>query len=240
MPRRQETPSATSSRSTSSRLPPNAGVRQNPVRLIRVSGVSRRRRNNGLAQRAERVVVALGDGAAPGQQSVELLQLLDADSGLQIGHPVVEAELAILLEHDAFRLMARQGRDARGVGPQLPRPLRDVAIVGRQHTAFTRRNRLSRVKAEAGDVAGGADRAAVMGRPDRAGRVLDNRDSPARKAFQPIEIRSEPDLMNRENGLRARGDALLDVPRDRCSRCPARCRRIRASRRRTEWRWRSR
>ena len=53
-----------------------------------------------------------------------------------------------------------------------------AGVVGRQHAAFAERDRLARVKAEAGDVAGRADRAALIGRADRAGRVLDDRQCP--------------------------------------------------------------
>ena len=101
-------------------------------------------------------------------------------------------------------------------------------VVGRQHPAFTGRNRLARMEAEAGDVAGRADRPAVIGRPDRAGRVLDNRECPGRQRVsarrdrqpaRPDEPGRSPSCAASRASRRPRGSMFqvsrLDVGEDR-------------------------
>ena len=73
---------------------------------------------------------------------------------------------------------------------QAAKAICQVLAVGRRHSAFAGRHDLARMKREATDIAERPDRAALIGRTDRAGGVLDDREPMALSDIENFRHRS--------------------------------------------------
>src|SRR5262245_57546603 len=81
-------------------------------------------------------LVAGGQGPAPFDECVESTELNQADGGLHVRHPVVEAGLHVLLEEETTVLMTVGRADAHPVLAQAPYPGAPRAVRGREHAAL--------------------------------------------------------------------------------------------------------
>ena len=146
-----------------------------------------------------RPAIALGD------ESVELAELDEPDRGLQIGHPVVEAELVEVGQQ--VRAAGRGGaaprrRDGAVVAQQLGAG-GELGVVGRHHAALAGRDRLARMETRSSRRRRGRRPAASIRRAGRAGGVLDDRRRvPATAARDAHPCRAQ--RPNRWTGIIAR------------------------------------
>ena len=110
-----------------------AGSRSAGTNGVRISG-------NG-----ERLVVyARRDLAASRQPRRQLPQLSEAERALDVGQPVVEAELDDLVEPRAARLRAPRLSASMPWLRKRPQPRRELRVVGRDHAALAGRDVLDR------------------------------------------------------------------------------------------------
>jgi hypothetical protein len=124
---------------------------------------------------------------------------------LDIGHPVVEPQLRVLLEDDGLRAVTRGVLHAhRVLSPEAKAPVK-LGVVGRQHPAVTRGNDLSRVERETGHDSVGSSHALPTPVPKdlasrRASRILDDWQAQAAGDFQDARhVGREPHLVDAQN-----------------------------------------
>ena len=97
----------------------------------------------------ERRSVAVGEPPALGHHRVELVELGEADGGLEVGHAEVEAELGVLLEHDGAPLACRSwALDDHPVLAQPPQPAGQLGVGRQQHPALAGGDELARMERE--------------------------------------------------------------------------------------------
>ena len=179
MPRRAEISPSARCASSPSRSRGNSGPTstQNDWKLdVPQSGSATARRPGELG---DLLGVGRGDLATPRDDLRQPAQLDDADGGLQVRHPVVVADLEVLLRGREHAGVPGRGGHAHRVLAQAPRPLRPLGVGRREHAALARGDDLARVERPRRDVGAGADGPAAVGRARAAGRVLDH-DDPAR------------------------------------------------------------
>ena len=167
-------------------------------------------------------------------EPVELAELHEPDRGLQVGHPVVEAEhvevgqrgraraaVAHLLG-DATRRGCAGDRRARG----------QLGVVGGDHPALAGRDRLARVERERRRSRRGRRRAALVGGARRAGGVLDDvRRSSGSAARTASIVGAQAEQVHGDHRPRALRHARPQVSRVDVVGGLGRRRRTRASRR---------
>src|SRR5262249_36574577 len=149
----------------------------NHVRLEWMAASRRLARRSEMGESGQRLGVAMRERAATRQHARKLAELLDADRGLEIRHPVVEADLRIGLELDGGAAVAVEIGERHPVLAQQAQARGQGAVASGDHAALARRDALARMKAEAGqDAVGLADRDAVVERAGGAGGVLDEEE----------------------------------------------------------------
>ena len=94
----------------------------------------------------ERLGVARGDLAPAPHDLRQSAELHDADGRLQVGHPVVEADLEVLLGRSEHAGVTVVRRDAHRVFAQPPRALGPVRVRGGEHPALAGREELAGVE----------------------------------------------------------------------------------------------
>ena len=163
------------------------------------SSPSRSSGNSGADLDPERLEVAgaplgVGDGAQPGQLG-DLLgvrgrdlaptgddlgqpaELDDADRGLQVGHPVVVADLEVLLRRRQDAGVPGGRGDAHRVLAQAARARGPLGVRRGEHAALAGGDDLARVERPRGDVRARTDGPAAVGRAGAARGVLDHDDA---------------------------------------------------------------
>src|SRR5688572_13744892 len=145
--------------------------------------------------------VSIEDVALTGDKLVEPLELSESESGLQVGHPEVPAELFVY--EPAPRLHVEIAKISALLG--------ELVIVGDDHPAFTGRDVLVRVKAESGDVAERSARPVSISLSDHFGGVFDDAKVVFRGECQDrIHINWKSIDVDCHDRFRAFGDAGLD------------------------------
>ena len=139
-------------------------VESHAVRLIRVRMARGHERRRYAVVTGKQLIVAEGETTAGREYFVEPAHLHTADGSLDIGHPVIEAELSILFDFDRARLMSSQvGRRGAMRADGLQAPGR-VFIVREDRTALAGCDAFARVEAEAGEIGKPADARFANGR----------------------------------------------------------------------------
>src|SRR5207253_9563287 len=126
--------------------------------------------------------VAVGDRLAAREEAVQLAELRATERALQIGEPVVVAEVYHLRPQAAVRV-ARARVAGQPVVAEAAYALGQRGVVGRHHAALARRDVLDGVQAEHGEAGAGPDAAAVHLGAQRGGGVLDQ--------HEPVRARQE-------------------------------------------------
>ena len=121
------------------------------------------------ADRAQALGVGGGHARARGEQLVRLLDLRDAERGLDVGHAVVEAEAVVVEPVHVDRAALVAGRaELRGL----------VGGARDDHAPLPRRELLVRIEGEGGEVAAGAELHAVgIDGAGRLARVLEHAEA---------------------------------------------------------------
>ena len=142
--------------------------------------------------------------------AAQLAQLHQPDRGLHVGHPVVEADLQVALDHRLLAGVALRRAHVHAVLAQPPQPGGDVRVRGDDHPALTGGEELARVEGEGGQGRRRADRPAPVHRARRAGGVLDHGDAP-RLAERPdgVQVGGHAGLVDHDDrpGARRSGAA---------------------------------
>ena len=165
-----------------------------------------------------------GSGAARRTRSGKRLELRAPERGEDVAHPVVEADLEVLVVGDR---LAGLRRELAGV-------LDEVAVLRDEHPAAARRDDLVAVERERGRGALSARGRAAIRRPERLGGVLDEDDVVA--VAHRADRRRSRSTARRGRRRRRHGRALLPraAPRSRGRAGPGpSSRSSRRSRRRT-------
>jgi hypothetical protein len=115
----------------------------------------------------QQLPIALVDPAASGDALGEHLELRASDSGEEVGEPVVEPQLGVLV---VSRRLPRLGGELAGVGDP-------GAVVREEGAAAARRDHLVPVEREGGNVALTSGRTVLVGRAEGLGCILDEWDS---------------------------------------------------------------
>ena len=102
----------------------------------------------------------------------------------------------------SVRAVAREVRDVHRVLAQLAQARGELGVLGGDHAALAGGDHLARVQREARQRAERADRPALVGRADRARRVLDEQQ-PALvgEREERVHVGGQPDLVDRHDGL---------------------------------------
>ena len=111
----------------------------------------------------EQLAVTVADPPPRGDASVERLELRPSQRGEEVAHPVVEADLDVLVVR----------RRLAGLGRELARMLDPVAVPRDEHPTAARRDDLVAVEGERGQRALAPGRRSAVRRAERLGRVLD-------------------------------------------------------------------
>src|SRR5207302_2097800 len=125
---------------------------------------------------SEQVLVPGGQLTPAGDDDVQLGELHQADGGLDVGDPEVEAHLEVLLDDGALGAVAGGGAHAHAMLAQAAQPLRPVVPGRGDHAALAGGEHLAGVEREDDEVRVAADQLAVDGRADGTGSVLDHCD----------------------------------------------------------------
>src|SRR5690606_6216170 len=97
-------------------------------------------------------LIELGPLRAFVDKLVELFQLGDSNSTLQVSHPVVESHQVEFRQDVWFRaVMALLLRYGSAVISESPDEFGDSVVIRRDHTSFTRGHGLARMEGEASD-----------------------------------------------------------------------------------------
>src|SRR2546427_233830 len=148
-------------------------------------------------------------------KAVEALQLAVSESRLNVGHPVVVAELKLLVIPGTLWLilhLSRVSRDA--MAAQQLQPLVQGGRAGQNHSTFSGGNKLDRMKAEHGHfgIPAAADRLALVRSADRVGCILHHVEtvplSKARDGPQVTGLAREVDRHHHLRELAASGRSL--------------------------------
>ncbi|GCC47817.1 hypothetical protein chiPu_0032176, partial [Chiloscyllium punctatum] len=134
-----------------------------------------------------------------------------ADGSLDVRQAQVKAKIVERRHRPGAVRLDRRIRSAGGAVVALrSHAFREVIAVGGHGAALSRRHRLARVERKATDVADRANRLALVGRADRARRILDHRDT-ARlcNRLDLIHRSGETEQVDRNDRLRARRDRGL-------------------------------
>src|SRR5215510_11287720 len=100
--------------------------------------------------------------------------------------------------------MANRIRNAHAMLAQEPQSLGVIGTSRGNHTAFACRNHLSRMEAEANEVAVTADFSTSIATADRTGRVFNDCQAMCfRQDGEAIHVSRQPDLVNYQDGLGA-------------------------------------
>ena len=137
---------------------PSSSSTQNDWKFDSPHAGSRTARSPGTS--ASIAAVAVGQLAPPLHHRVELAELHEADRGLDVGHPVVEADLEVALEHRLPAAVAVGGADVHAVLAQPPGALGELGVARREHPALTGGEELARVERPRGELGRAAGRSA--------------------------------------------------------------------------------
>src|SRR4051812_36247771 len=118
--------------------------------MVRVRSSGQVRRNNNLAQRLKRVRVALCYIAAPGNESVELYELVEAYGGLDLRHPDFVTRFADLVAPRA-RPARTTGRILNSMHGEATQSHSEFRVARSHHSAVAGAHVLRRIETESRD-----------------------------------------------------------------------------------------